>query len=110
MKYKTRRLFSIVLALVMCAGLLPAFALAAGESYYVGDVNGDGKVTNADVTILSRYLKGWDGYAAKIKNMDAADINRDGYARNNDVTLLARAVKGWTSPEKYWDKYIKPVS
>ncbi|MBR7086219.1 MAG: Ig-like domain-containing protein [Prevotella sp.] len=71
------------------------------ESYHVGDVTGDGSVSNNDVTILARYLKDWDGYADRIGNLSAADVNRDGEVKNNDVTLLARAVKGWTGYEKY---------
>ena len=37
--------------------------VAVGKRYLIGDVNGDGSVTNADVMILSRYIKGWEGYA-----------------------------------------------
>ena len=70
-------------------------------SYKVGDVTGDDNVNNSDVTTLGRYVKEWDGWTEKIKNMNAADVNRDGEVKNNDVTFLGRAVKGWEGYEKY---------
>ena len=71
---KAKRLITILLALTLALGLLPATALAAG--YWVGDVNGDGNVNADDVTLLSRHVKGWSG--CSIANTDAADLNRDG--------------------------------
>ena len=106
----------LLLIPALCLGLVFAFVLpptaaeAAAEDYtLVGDVNGDGKASNADVTLLTRYVAGWTGYDAKISNMDAADIDRDGQVNDTDVTLLSRAVKGWTDPIDYWATYIKEV-
>ena len=55
-----------------------------------GDLNGDGKLNNKDVTRLMQYLAGWD--------VDAAvppDINGDGKLNNKDVTRLMQYLAGW---------------
>ena len=68
----------------------------------IGDVNGDGKVNGADAGLLNRYTSGWEGYAEKIKNMDAADINRDGKVNGADSGLLNRYTSGWENVKKYF--------
>ena len=60
------------------------------ESHIPGDINGDGKVNNKDVTRLQRYLKG----AAVEVNEAALDVNGDGKVNNKDLTRLQRYVKG----------------
>ena len=60
------------------------------ESHTPGDINGDGKVNNKDVTRLQRYLKG----AAVEVNEAALDVNGDGKVNNKDLTRLQRYVKG----------------
>ena len=79
------------------------YTFTAGSSggTLVGDVNADGKVNGADSGILSRYTAGWDGYADKIKDMNAADINRDGKVNGADSGLLSRYTAGWTGYDKY---------
>ena len=71
------------------------------ESYIVGDVNGDGEVTNRDTIILERYISGWEGYDEYITNMDAADLNRDGEVTNRDIMILDRYIAGWEGYEQY---------
>ena len=55
-----------------------------------GDINGDGKVNNKDVTRLQRYLTGAD------VDVDTAalDVNGDGKVNNKDLTRLQRYLKG----------------
>ena len=65
-------------------------ALYASNPYIPGDINGDGKVNNKDVTRLQRYLKG----AAVEVNEAALDVNGDGKVNNKDLTRLQRYVKG----------------
>ena len=77
------------------------------SSYLVGDVNGNGVVNSADFTILSRYVSGWEGYAEKIKNMDAADINGNGKVNSADFTILSRYVSGWVGYDQYFVKKTK---
>jgi hypothetical protein len=60
-----------------------------------GDVDCDGAVTVADVSILRRYKAGWPGYDAKVRSMNAADIDGDGSITVADVTALARYKAGW---------------
>ena len=58
--------------------------------YVLGDVNGDGKVTNADVLRIFRYI-----YNATSYPMDteaAADVNGDGKITNADVLRIFRYI------------------
>ena len=55
-----------------------------------GDLNGDGKLNNKDVTRLMQYLAGWDVEAAV-----PPDINGDGKLNNKDVTRLMQYLAGW---------------
>lgn len=57
----------------------------------VGDVNGDGEVNVADVSIISAYIKGF-GAAA---DDDAADVNNDGTIDVEDLSLVSAIVKGF---------------
>ena len=51
-----------------------------------GDTNGDGSVDAKDVTVLRRYLAGWDVEIL----LSAADPNGDGEVNAKDVTVLRR--------------------
>lgn len=51
-----------------------------------GDTNGDGAVDAKDVTVLRRYLAGWNPNI----HLDAADLNGDGVVDAKDVTVLRR--------------------
>lgn len=51
-----------------------------------GDINGDGAVDAKDVTVLRRYLAGWNVDI----HLDAADLNGDGEVNAKDVTVLRR--------------------
>ena len=55
-----------------------------------GDINGDGKVNNKDVTRLQKYLKGDDVEVVTFN----LDTNGDGSVNNKDLTRLQRFVKG----------------
>lgn len=95
MKHKTRKILSILLALVMVLGLVPAFGTTAwAATVLIGDVNGDGTVDKADSMTLSRYIANWTGYESKV-DMAAADVNRDGTVDKADSMLLSRYVAGW---------------
>ena len=77
------------------------FTVPAAAGGLVGDVNADSAVNNRDAMILDRYVAGWEGYAANIKNMDAADMNRDTAVNNRDAMILDRYVAGWEGYDKY---------
>jgi|GEM_PF-2757113 len=72
-------------------------AVPASATILVGDVNGDGSVTNADVALLKRYVAGW---SVSI-DLNAADINRDGSVTNADAALLSRYIGGWAGYDSY---------
>ena len=55
----------------------------------VGDYDSDGSLTNSDVTLLVRYLAGWD---VKTK---MADITSDSKINNRDAILLIQKIAGW---------------
>jgi len=83
-----------------------AFIETESQTVVTGDVNGDDKVNGADAGLLNRYTSGWEGYADKIKDMDAADLNRDGKVNGADAGILNRYTSGWTG----YDKYIQTVT
>ena len=62
-------------------------------SEILGDINGDGKVTNKDRFLLNRFLEGMTGYTDI--NQSAADINGDGSVTQADADYLARHLAGW---------------
>ena len=53
-----------------------------------GDCNGDGNVSNKDVTVMFRYLSSGEGDA----DPDIYDFNMDGEIDNKDVVALFRYV------------------
>jgi len=55
-----------------------------------GDINGDGKLNNKDVTRLMQFLAGWE-----VEAVAAPDINGDGKLNNKDVTRLMQYLAGW---------------
>jgi hypothetical protein len=64
-----------------------------GTSIMYGDVNGDGRITAADVTMLLQYLAEWDlGDSINLAN---ADVNGDGRITAADVTLLLQYLAEW---------------
>lgn len=56
-----------------------------------GDINGDDKVNNKDVSFLMQYLAGW----SVTVNEPALDTNGDGKVNNKDVSILMQALAGW---------------
>ncbi len=84
------------MALALCLPLTFASgpAAKAASVVIIGDADGSGSVTKDDVTVLSRYIAGWEGYADKVDTA-AADVNRDGKLTKADATILARYVADW---------------
>ena len=71
--------------------------------YKTGDVNDDGAVNAQDKAILNRYLAGWDGYKAKILNMEAADIDGKDGVNAKDKAILNRYLAGWNGYNEYFE-------
>ena len=68
-------------------------ALYASDPYIPGDINGDGKVTVADVTLLAKYVKAKGQGVTIVPGAGNVDGSADGRITVSDVTLLAKYVK-----------------
>ena len=60
-------------------------------SYIPGDINGDDKVNNKDLTRLFQYLSNWDVEV----NEAVLDVNGDGKVNNKDLTRLFQYLSNW---------------
>ena len=60
------------------------------ETVLYGDVNGDGKISSADASLVLRYATG----AAVDMNQTAADVNGDGKITASDATMILRYAVG----------------
>ncbi len=70
-----------------------AFKLKVSD-VIIGDVNGDGDITIADVVLLAQYVAKWE--SAKEKTIvEASDVNADGDVTIADVVRLAQYVAKW---------------
>ena len=63
----------------------------SNPTHVPGDINGDGKTNNKDLSLLFQYLSGWD-----VEVVEAAlDINGDGKNNNKDLSLLFQYLSDW---------------
>ena len=67
----------------------------------IGDIDGNGIVNTADLTVFARSLAKWPGYPEQVIEINA-DIDQDGDADVNDYTILARTLARWPG---YADEY-----
>ena len=104
MKKSLKRIVSIMLAVLLLGGVftvLPITAGAAGETEYdgiiLGDVDGDGRVSVVDATLLQRYVSGM------IKLSDfallAADVDGDDEVTILDASWIQRFIGSMSAPE-----------
>ena len=59
--------------------------------FVYGDVNGDGRINNKDLSLLMQYVNGW---VVEI-DVTVADVNADGLINNKDFSLLMQYINGW---------------
>jgi hypothetical protein len=76
---------------------IEAFYFDLDSTGLVGDVNGDGGVTIADVTALVNIILGKDNVEPYQYNHDAADVNGDESVTIADVTALVNIILGKTN-------------
>lgn len=76
---------TIVSLIILTIGMHAARA----ASYWLGDINGDGKVSIVDLTLLTAILQ---GDAPPTVQRAAADVNRDGRVTIADVTPLLNII------------------
>ena len=62
------------------------------EIVVTGDMNGDGKINNRDVSMIVRYLV--DKEVASLAQLTAIDVNGDGYVNNRDASMVSRYLVG----------------
>ena len=58
----------------------------------LGDIDGDGVVTEADAVLIARYLVGWKDVTVDIAT---ADVDGDGRITDWDSILIKRFLDGW---------------
>ncbi len=68
-----------------------SYITGLGVQLIIGDINDDGDVSLADVTLLLKHLASWDVTINSI----AADANADNAVNLADVTLLLKYLAGW---------------
>ena len=71
-------------------------------SFIIGDLDGDGALANADVTIVIRYLSGWDISANVGEGFDVSelDVTDDGVVNNRDAIWCIQKLAGWVVYER----------
>ena len=100
--------FAITIALLVAGLVLPTAMAASAATFTVplrGDVNLDGNIGGADVTLLRQQQAGLRTFSAT--QMLAADVNKDGNVSGADVTLLRQVmahIPGRTISDTYFIK------
>jgi peptidoglycan/xylan/chitin deacetylase (PgdA/CDA1 family) len=87
-----RKIFSLAMAVIMLAGLGLMIIPAQANTPNYGDVDGNGIINSADVTLLRRRVSQGNENNLPNYNRANADVNGDGVIDANDVTLLRRHV------------------
>lgn len=87
---------TVTLVFYACDGALTSEAYTVTltvlkNAVFAGDLNDDGVVDMRDITLLRRYVAGWD----VVVNVENGDVNADGIVDMKDITLLRRYVAGW---------------
>ncbi len=60
--------------------------------YTLDDVNEDGSITQADLTLVQNYIQGTQ--ALTDKQLKAADVNKDGSINTGDTFKLTQYLNG----------------
>ncbi|MBQ6421201.1 MAG: dockerin type I repeat-containing protein [Clostridia bacterium] len=84
---KTKRLISILLALVLIGT-----CLVHASANMIGDVDGDGNVSASDARLALRYSVGLGSFTAEQR--EAADTNKDGFVAAEDARTILRMSVG----------------
>ena len=79
--------------LLVIVDLGAAVELQLESTYFPGDVNGDGSLTEADSTLLQQLVKP-KSRAATADELKAGDLNADGKLGQPDAVLLKRLLEG----------------
>lgn len=72
--------------------LMKLAELVEGVDYVLGDVNGDGQITQADVDLVNEFYVGTASLTDK--QLKAADVNKDGKITPADATKILQYIAG----------------
>ena len=92
MKNKAMKLLSIMLAVVMLAGMIPTMGItltSSGDTAYLivkGDADSSGKLTVSDYLRIKRHFM--EVYSLAGVNLEAADVNGDGIIGTDDYLAI----------------------
>ena len=93
-------IFTNINEAVDCAGnnvnIKSKYGIVTVLANYLGDVNGDNEITNADVLLISKYIFNSELYP--IEDLTLADINKDGKITNKDILSIKKYL---FNPELY---------
>lgn len=67
-------------------------------SYYLGDINQDGEITQSDLDSLQNYLADPNNFPLTSYQLKLADINQDGLVNGDDLACL----REYLNPTKYY--------
>ena len=92
---KSVSLFMCMLMVFSCCNflvfdLIGIIQAAAADIIIAGDINGDGKLNNKDLTRLMKYIA--DNETTVVKN--TVDVNGDGAVTAKDLTRLLKYLSG----------------
>ena len=91
---ESHRGFSVtVLTCDQCGKVVSVYAVDAGETKLLGDVNLDGEVDAEDLTVLARHVAGIE-HIATDDGLANADVDGNGEINAEDLTRHARFVAG----------------
>ena len=77
---------------VTYSGFSATLEITVVEQKLIGDVDGDGEVSDWDAILLNRYLAGWKNVTL---DLSVADIDGDGEVNDWDAITLERYLAGW---------------
>ena len=94
-----KKTISILLVVIFLLQALPLSVISEvidetpsnAYAYTPGDANGNGKINLSDVSLLLKYIAGWD---VSIQE-SAADVTGDGKTDIDDVSLLLKYIAKW---------------
>ena len=106
---RTKKLISLLLAVLLTVTLFPAAGLRAA-ALSRGDVDGDGKVTSGDARLCLRCSVNLEKYAKGSARYNACDYDGDGKVTSADARLILRASVGLKDDTPAQQKFKVPMS
>ena len=88
MKFRKIILSLIILMLLVSSAILPTSA----ATIQIGDVNGDGRISVVDATLIQKKLSGIN--TSERYFSQNSDFDRSGYTNIIDVTLIQKQISG----------------